>query len=253
MAELVSILYLTVFLWVGWLAARRTAPEAPPSLTVPLGCGFGVALLAALPAVLALVLGFTLPAALLALGLALAGGFFLARKCPPRSPHRDTDAGPLLTCLLPVLAVTGYLLHTHVLHLVDGAYHTGQSCYGDMAMHLGFIKNIAVTGDLPPVYPLLGGEHRFGYPFLCESISSVFLLLGASLRTAYILPMLAAFVSVYGMLWQLARRVLGSAAKASLAFWLFFMGSGFGFLYFLGSREAFTGIFTGFYTTPTNY
>lgn len=253
MAELASILYLVGFLLVGWLAARRTVPEAPLSLTVPLGCGFGVTLLAALPAALALVLGFTLPAALLALGLALVGGVLLAGKRPPRPLCRDDDAGPLLACLLPVLAVTGYLLHTHVLHLVNGAYHTGQSCYGDMAMHLGFIKNIAVTGDLPPVYPLLGGEHRFGYPFLCESVSSVFLLLGAELRTAYILPMLAAFVSVYGMLWQLARRVLGSAAKASLAFWLFFMGSGFGFLYFLGSREAFAGIFTGFYTTPTNY
>lgn len=149
--------------------------------------------------------------------------------------------------------VTLYLLHTHVLHLVDGSYHTGQSCYGDMAMHLGFIKNIAVTGKLPPVYPLLGGEHRFGYPFLCETVSSVFLVLGADARTAYLLPMLAAFISVYGMMWQLARQVLGSAGKACLAFWLFFMGSGFGFVYFLGSAEAFAGIFTGFYTTPTNY
>lgn len=65
--------------------------------------------------------------------------------------------------------------------------------------------------------------------------------------------MLAAFISVYGMMWQLARQVLGSAGKACLAFWLFFMGSGFGFVYFLGSAEAFAGIFTGFYTTPTNY
>ena len=100
---------------------------------------------------------------------------------------------------------------------------------------------------------LLGGEHRFGYPFLCETVSSVFLMLGADARTAYLLPMLAAFISVYGMMWQLARQVLGSAGKACLAFWLFFMGSGFGFVYFLGSAEAFAGIFTGFYTTPTNY
>lgn len=80
-----------------------------------------------------------------------------------------------------------------------------------------------------------------------------FLVLGADARTAYLLPMLAAFISVYGMMWQLARQVLGSAGKACLAFCLFFMGSGFGFVYFLGSAEAFAGIFTGFYTTPTNY
>lgn len=55
------------------------------------------------------------------------------------------------------------------------------------------------------------------------------------------------------MFWQLARRVLSSAGKACLTFYLFFIGSGFGFVYFLGSTEKFLGIFTGFYTTPTNY
>ena len=64
-------------------------------------------------------------------------------------------------------------------------------------------------------YPLLGGTHRFGYPFLCETVSSVFVVLGADLRTAYLLPMLPAFLSVYGMFWQLARRVTDSVGKAS--------------------------------------
>ena len=136
---------------------------------------------------------------------------------------------------------------------MDGAYHTGQSCYGDMPMHLGFIKYIAQSGEFLPRYPLLGGTHRFGYPFLCETVSSVFVVLGADLRTAYLLPMLPAFLSVYGMFWQLARRVTDSAGKACLAFYLFFMGSGLGFVYFLGSADSFAGIFTGFYTTPTNF
>ena len=166
---------------------------------------------------------------------------------------KDPDCGASWACLLPVAAVTLFLLHTHVLHMVNGTLHTGQSCYGDMPMHLGFIRYIAQSGEFPPRYPLLGGAHRFGYPFLCETVSSVFLLLGADLRTAYLLPMLPAFLSVYGMFWQLARRVTGSAAKASLAFYLFFMGSGFGFVYFLGSAADFAGIFTGFYTTPTNF
>ncbi len=253
MEELFSVAYLAVFLAAGILAARKILPGEPLALTAPLGCGFGVALLAALPAALAVFLGFRLPALLLALALAAALGLWLARRQPPRARAADPDAPAMLACLLPLLAVTAALLYTHVLRPVNGTYHTGQSCYGDLAMHLGFIKNIAVTGDLPPAYPLLGGEHRFGYPFLCETVSSIFVVLGASLRTAYLLPMAAAFVSVYGMLWQLARRVLGSAGKASLAYWLFLMGSGFGFLYFTGSAAAFAGIFTGFYTTPTNY
>ncbi len=248
-----SFVYLAVFLLAGFCIARRALPQAGLSVSIPLGCGFGVSLLAFVPACFAVVLGFRLPALLLAAAVVAALAVWLARHGTPFTRVLDPDAAALWACVLPLAVVTLYLLHTHVLHLVDGSYHTGQSCYGDMAMHLGFIKNIAVTGKLPPVYLLLGGEHRFGYPFLCETVSSVFLVLGADARTAYLLPMLAAFISVYGMMWQLARQVLGSAGKACLAFWLFFMGSGFGFVYFLGSAEAFAGIFTGFYTTPTNY
>ena len=250
----VSILYLALFLYVGLLLARRAVSDGSAAVIVPLGCGFGVSLLAVLPAAFALVLGFTMPAVLLgAAGAAVFGGALLYHGTRLRGMAKDTDSGALWACVLPVAAVTLYLLHTHVLHMVDGAYHTGQSCYGDMAMHLGFIKYIAQSGEFLPSYPLLGGAHRFGYPFLCETVSSVFIVLGANLRTAYILPMLPAFLAVYGMFWQLARRVAGSIGKACLAFYLFFMGSGFGFVYFLGSAEAFGGIFTGFYTTPTNY
>ena len=239
---------LALFVAAGLAAARRALPEEHLEVILPLGCGFGVSLLAAVPALCALALGFTRPAVVLACAIVLLLGWRLWRGLPRPGP----DWRPMLCCVLPLFAVTCYLLSTHVLHEVGGAYRTGQSCYGDMAMHLGFIKHIAVTGKFPPDYPLLGGEHRFGYPFLCESVSSVFLLVGADLRTAYLLPMLAAFLSVYGMVWQLARRVLDSAAKACLAFWLFLMGSGFGFVRFLGSREEFASIFTGFYTTPTN-
>lgn len=246
--------YLAVFLLAGFLTARRALPGASAGTALGLGCAFGVSFLAVLPAGFALIFGFTLPAVVCAGAAALLIALFLLLRGSPLPPLRsEPGEGAMWACFLPLMALTVFLLHTHVLHLVNGAYHTGQSCYGDMAMHLGFIKNIAVTGDFPPLYPLMAGENRFGYPFLCETVSSVFLVLGGGLRFAYILPMLPAFAAVYLMFWQLARRVLGSAGKASLAFWLFFMGSGFGFVYFLGSRESFLSIFTGFYTTPTNY
>ena len=251
---IVAVCYLLLFLFVGLLLARRAVPDADSAVLLPLGCGLGVSLLAVLPALFALPFGFTLPAAGLA-GAAAAGLGGVLLRCGTRlhGAAKDPDRGASWACLLPVAAVTLFLLHTHVLHTLNGTLHTGQSCYGDMPMHLGFIRYIAQSGEFPPRYPLLGGAHRFGYPFLCETVSSVFLLLGADLRTAYLLPMPPAFLSVYGMFWQLARRVTGSAAKASLAFYLFFMGSGFGFVYFLGSAADFAGIFTGFYTTPTNF
>lgn len=250
---LLSCGYLAPFLLTGFLAARRALPGASAGTAVGLGCAFGISFLAVFPAVFALFFGFNFIAASCAGALALLLAAVLLWQ-GGRLPalHIDAEDAAMWACALPMLILSAYLLHTHVLHLVDGAYHTGQSCYGDMAMHLGFIKNIAVTGDFPPLYPLLAGENRFGYPFLCECVSSVFLVLGSSLRLAYILPMLPAFAAVYLMFWQLSRRVLGSAGKACLAFWLFFMGSGFGFIYFLKDKETFLSIFTGFYTTPTN-
>ena len=249
--------YLAVFLAAGWLAARRALPDASPGTVLPLGCAFGVSGLAALPALAALALGFRLPAVLLAGALALAAAVLLWRGGQRRTPlpplRRDPGDAAQWACVLPLLALTIWLLHTHILREVDGTYHTGQSCYGDLALHLAYIKSIAVRGVFPPVDPMLAGDFGLGYPFLCETVSSVFLVLGAGLRTACLLPLVPALAAVYGMAWQLARRMLGSAARASLGYWLFFMGSGFGFLYFTGSAADFASIFTGYYTTPTNY
>ena len=239
MGLMISLGYLLLFLAAGVLAARRFLPGEAPALLLPLGCAFGVALLAGLPALAALAFGFTVPAAAAAgaaaAGLAAALAFLPRRAsvrpapCPAARSRADLAAEAL--CVLPMLAVTCVLLYTHILRPQDGALYTGQSCYGDLAMHLAYIKSIAVNGIFPPIEPLLG----------------------ADLRAAYLLPELPAFAAVYAMGWQLARRMLGAAGKASLAFWLFFMGSGFGFCYFLQSPAAFASIFTGYYTTPTNY
>lgn len=262
MAMLVSLGYLALFLGCGHILAQlclsKTGKSVSGLAVAGLGCSFGVALLAMLPAAAALLCGFTRLAALAAGAAALAAawaGLVLLRKTgwkPEPAPHGEQLG--FWGCLVPFGAVTLWLLHTHILCLqADGSLWGGQSTYGDLAMHLAFIKSIAVQGSFPPSYPLLAGQSLFGYPFLCESVSSVFLLFGVSLRTAYLLPELPAFFAVYSLFWQLARRALGKACKAVLAFWLFFCGSGFGFLYFCGSWQKFKSIFTGYYTTPTNY
>lgn len=172
---LFSVFYLSLFLSVGLLSARRAVPDGSAAVIVPLGCGFGVSLLAVLPALFAVVLGFTLPAVALAAAAAAGiGAALLYRGTRLRGMAKDPDSGALWACLLPVVFITLYLLHTHVLHLVDGAYHTGQSCYGDMPMHLGFIKYIAQSGEFLPRYPLLGGRTGSAIRF-CARRSPAFL------------------------------------------------------------------------------
>ena len=231
--------------------ARRVLRQGGAA-SLALGGSFALALLEALPALAALVLGFTLPAALAGVLAAGAAGLLAGVRSPAIGQGRTGAAFWL--CVVPLWAFSVYLLHTHTLLEQGGAYFCGQSTFGDLPMHLAFIRSIAGRGSWPPVYPLLAGQPVFGYPFLCESVSSVFLLLGADLKTACLLPQAAALLAVFGMGWLFARRVLGSDGNASLAYTLFFLGSGFGFVYFLGGEKGnFSRIFTEFYQTPTNY
>lgn len=285
--------YLAVFWLSGVLLARRVFPHAgdAPGLYGLLGASFGLGLLAALPALFALAFGFGKAAVLAGLAaaglLGLAAGPRRAARAPegrwvwrretggaaggaspapaanePAKAHgKPFESGQarrqtlaLAGCVLPLLGFAVWLLHTHTLYAQNGGYWCGQSTYGDLPMHLAFIKRIAVSGQFPPAYPLLAGQALFGYPFLCETVSSALLVLGAPLKAACLLPQALALLAVFGLFWLLALRVLRDAGRASLAFWLFFAGGGFGFFYFLGGEKGnFTRIFTAFYQTPTNY
>lgn len=90
---LFSVFYLSLFLSVGLLSARRAVPDGSAAVIVPLGCGFGVSLLAVLPALFAVVLGFTLPAVALAAAAAAGQRFCTAaRGCA--AWRRTPTAGP---------------------------------------------------------------------------------------------------------------------------------------------------------------
>ena len=253
MGNVLSLLYMGAFLAAGAGLARRLVPHSDVQERLVFASAFATALLAGLPALAALVFGFTLPAALAALAVAAAVAVWGWLPAGGTAMGKGVEKGFWL-CVLPAAALTGWLLFTHTLYLQDGAYWCGQSTYGDLPMHLALIQALAQQGDFPPGFSLLAGQTVAGYHYLCESVSSVFLLLGSGLKLACLLPEFAALPAVFGGAWLLAKRLLKSAGAASLAFWLFFMGSGFGFVYFLGGEKGnFTRIFTAFYETPTNY
>lgn len=169
---------------------------------------------------------------------------------------------PFLALLFLTLAFWAYLLHTHTLLPEDsGALRTGQCTYGDMNMHLGFITSLARQHSFPPDYSILPGV-RLSYPFLSDSISSSLCLMGASLRFAYLFPMLFAMAHIFTAVYLFASALCplrmngGSSAVPFLALLFFFCSGGLGFAYFMDWSESaaysFSDIFTGFYTTPAN-
>lgn len=174
-----------------------------------------------------------------------------------RSVFRDD---PVLFLLIPLFLFMAITLNHHTISYLDGAMHSGQTTYGDMNMHLGFITSIARQQAFPPEYSILPGT-QLAYPFLSDSISSSLYLFGTSLRTAYMLPMYFALLQVFFGMYCTAKYLLQAMGKSCrgksfLAFALFFLNGGFGFYYFITkgfSNENFTRIFSAFYETPTNY
>lgn len=119
-----------------------------------------------------------------------------------------------------------------------------------MNMHIGFITSIAKQHTFPPEYSIYPGV-KLAYPFLSDSISSSLYLLGASLRVAYIIPMLVAVMQVFCGFYCFIKFWFKKGSVAFIAFILFFYDGGFGFIHFL-NKVNFSKNFTEFYFTPTS-
>lgn len=162
---------------------------------------------------------------------------------------------PVLAVFVVLYCYTVKVWSHHVLTFKNGAVYAGQCTYGDMNMHLGFITSIANQKTFPPDYSILPGT-KLAYPFLSDSISSSVYIFGASLKWAYILPMLFALMQVMFGAYALMDYILSDKKKAFLSYILFFLNGGFGFVYFINkgfASQNFKRIFTEFYQTPTNY
>lgn len=169
------------------------------------------------------------------------------------------DLVPLLVTIVPLVAV-GWILHANhtITNASDGSLHVGQCTFGDLCMHLSFITSISVQKTFPPNYSLLPGT-PLGYPFLCDSVSSTFYTLGASLRIAAMLPALYAFLVVVLGVYCFFDEWFKNTRVSVLATYLFFIGGGLGFAYLFNNKQLLAGegisrwqeMLEGFYKTPT--
>jgi len=158
--------------------------------------------------------------------------------------------------LLPVMLLTFWILTNHVLTpFENGGLAGGQSTFGDLQMHLGFITSIAEQQVFPPKNPFLSGGY-LNYPFFVNMLSSSLYLFDTPLRMAVLLPSYVLSALLIMGFYIIAYRLTAKRSVAVLATAFFFIGGGFGFAYFLNGAKAdtsvFTNIFTGYYKTPTN-
>ncbi|MGN0972552.1 MAG: hypothetical protein ACI4OY_11390, partial [Aristaeellaceae bacterium] len=233
-----------------------------------LGMSLGLLLLMWLPALCAFALDFTWAAhwAALALLAALTGAVYLLRD---KRPARGWDSREqallrqLALVALPLTVLSGYLQYTHMVRIAsDGSWHVGQSTYGDLPMHMSFITGLK-NASFPADYPFYPGE-RLSYPFLVDSLSTTFYLMGWRIQEALTVPGTLMMALCFMGVMCLAREMTLGRKTIVLATLLFFLNGGLGFLYDFdqaGGLQAdgtptvwarIQAILTGYYKTPTN-
>ncbi|MDR1620168.1 MAG: hypothetical protein LBS18_05860 [Clostridiales bacterium] len=255
--HILSFFYFLIYVLSGQITARRFIKSENVLIVTWLGCVFALLMLIWLPALFSFVLGFTLLAQLLALIPCIAFAaicFGGARRNTPQA--MDTrPARNLALALSPLFLLGVFLFLTHVIPQINGSLHVGQSTFGDLPLHLGFVTSMGEQGFFPPEYSILPGA-QVGYPFLCDSVSATFYVLGASLRFSMLLPAIFAFALVLVGVYCFFEAWLKKSGVALFATLLFFVGGGLGFVYFFDLAKStpgnFTNMFEAFYQTPTN-
>lgn len=266
--NILSVVYMLVYVMSGISISRLVFRHDRFDRRIFFGLVFGLAMLLWLPVLFAFVIKFTVTAQLLAAFVAAAGGAACllgyvkkAKKSPVHPDKQCCKLKPMLWTVIPLVIIGWVLIINHnIVPASNGSLHSGQSTYGDTCMHLGFITSISVQCEnFPPDYSILPGT-ALGYPFLCDSVSSTFYTLGASLRFAAILPSLYAYlVAVLGV-WFFFDAWFKKNSVSVLATYLFFIGGGLGFAYIFNNKQLLSAdgidrwkeMLEGFYKTPTN-
>jgi hypothetical protein len=265
---MISILFFLCFQTTGLITIRFLLPRRRVLDRIWLGMSLGLLEMMWMPALFAFAGRFDLQAHLLGILLAAgltAGCYFLRDPRPVRGWDREESVlgWQMLAVVLPLTVLGGYLQYTHAVRVDEyGGWNVGQSTYGDLPMHLSFITGLAGK-HFPADYPFYPGQ-RLSYPFLTDTLSSSFYLMGCSLQLAVIFPGTFMMMLCYMGVMILGREMTTGRKTVVLAALLFFLNGGLGFLYDFDQAAGYNeeGGFTvldrlrtimeGYYKTPTN-
>ena len=231
-----AIAYLAAFELSGLLIAFCLGGRRRAAIKIWLGLVIGLMELMWLPSLFAFALRFDIAAHRAALTCALLAGavcgFFILKN--RRARQKPTGSLPpvwlMLALLIPLCALEAYMHYTHTFREIEGALYVGQSTYGDLCMHAGFVTGL-IGQEFPPEYTILPGT-RLGYPFLVDALSSSLYLYGLPLNLAIVIPgalMTALIFWGFALFsWELTR----SKAATALALICLVFSGGLGFLYY---------------------
>ena len=236
MGIFLAILIFLIAVLAGTLATYLAVEQTTLPTRVCAGAVLGLAALAWLSFLLALLAGLNLVSILgSALVLALAA-FFLWRKVSPARFNADLRAtnrsNGEIVYYAAWTALLIFLFSRVVMYAPDGLHTAPANNYGDLPFHLSVITSFAYGENLPPENPIFAGG-RFTYPFLIDWLTAVFIKLGADWRVAFFLENIALALALVGLLNFLTYRLTNNRMAARLAPVIFLFNGGMGFLNFL--------------------
>ncbi len=260
---MIGIIYYFYFLVIGFLYASLLFKEKDVYFRIWFGgiCGNLILMMGIVP--IAFIFKFSYITHIL-LAVISAIPYIAIRYKIKDTPKTDVfntentiDLRTVCMLILPLTLLICVLLTNHVLTPYgDGAVASGQSTYGDLQMHLGFITSIAEQGKFIPNYAFLSG-YKLNYPFFSDMLSSSLYLLGTPLRWSFLIPSYCMSLLLVSGFYILSYKITKRKSAATIATLFFFLNGGFGFWYFIDGSKAdssiFTRIFTEYYKTPTNY
>ncbi len=246
---MLAIVYFLLYALSGTMIVHCLLPKKPLAVRIWLGLALGLALEMWLPALCAFIWDFSLAAHLWAVGLLalLTAGAVAVYWRQGRQPFakitpRDRQlARQLLIVALPLTVLGVYLQWTHtIMPASDGSLHVGQSTYGDLPLHLAIASSLR-DASFPADYSILPGT-LLAYPFLADSLSTTFLMLGFNLRWAILFPGIWMTALTFSGYVILVNRMADSKKGAILAALLFFINGGLGFMYLIDMQGAVLGV-----------
>ncbi len=246
------ILYI-IFLTIGFLYSKSVFPNKDIYFKLWMGGIFGNIIMMFCIILPSFLFGFTIFSHILLIIISLIPLFFIKKaNITPQPENSGINIKIFGFVIIPISLIIWILLTNHILTPNPyGGVASGQSTYGDLQMHLGFVSSIAEQKKFPPNYPFLDG-YKTNYPFFVNMLSSSLYLFGTSLRLSLLIPSYVITLLLVTGFYMLAYKITKNKSSSVLSTILFFLGGGFGFMYFLNGSEPFTNIFTEYYRTPTN-
>ena len=255
-----AFLLLAIAILGGTLLTFLFDRSTPRGARLCMGATIGMALMATVGFLLALVLGLGAASITLSAVILLLPGLLLvnperravilnALRSPASAEVKSSIAGiGYLAFYLAIAILLAMVFNRAVFERADGIYTGVMNNLGDLPLHLQVINSFAQGHNLPPEDPTFAGV-RFAYPFLVDFLAAMLVRAGAGVIFAMWLQNMVMGMALVGLLhyWTILltrNRLAGVIApllvlfSGGMGWWLLFSeSSSDGFFAMLGSLQ----------------